>query len=414
MFAHQGKVFQCVFNDEFNAVAGPDQPLTPAAVKGINATLVNDLHAAGGQVLATTDTRVLIANDWNSGWWTTNPAAIADDKPLRAITRVGNNLLLGATDVFNAPLRLYVSKDGGNSWQAGLQTVVLRQSRFLSLGDTTVLFGTDGTSPLASLLDAEGGLIKGLTGVTGFSGTTEWLAIRRLGDTLYGLVTRRNNPSSRIVKRHVHAGNNWQQVNQFLFPGGAFSFEIWKDRMYLGRALGDVWVSRDKGASWSDLSKGLGQAVVNHLEAAGDTLVAASNKGIFILKQGDTTWTNISGDLPVSDFTLVQSTANHLWVLAENGGVWRLPRRNILQVPALKQTTAAISVYPNPAGDWLSFECAQGEWFVYDLQGRLWAEGSTSGAAKPTTIPIQHLEAGQYVLQVKTREEMRRAVFIKQ
>ncbi|MDX2284278.1 MAG: T9SS type A sorting domain-containing protein [Bacteroidia bacterium] len=404
MFSHAGKMFQTGFNGEIFTASSPTQAWTPATFGGVYSVVVNDLTASGNQVFSTTASRFWAGNDGPNNWQVLNPANIPDNYTLRAVTQVGSNLLMGVSDNFNGPLQMYVSQNQGTSWQSADGTSLRPEARMRTFGDSAVIFGTEGGSlPVAGILNAQGQFVAGLTGVSGFSGTTEWLAMTRHKGELYGLATRLNNPSSRIFRRNSTA-TNWTVVNQFLFPNGALSFESWQGKLYLGPALGGVLVSADDGANWTGLSSGLGGAVVNHLHAFGDFLAAATDRGIFLLEAGDTTWTDLSGDLPVAGFIKVQSTPAYLWAVAEGGAAWRLRRAG--NVSAEPDEALMFSLFPNPARDEarLLLPAGTASWVLLNPQGQTVAQGRLQGGQE-VRIPLAHLPAGLYHLRVRSGQQ---------
>ena len=71
---------------------------------------------------------------------------------------------------------------------------------------------------------------------------------------------------------------------------------------------------------------------------------------------------------------------------------------------------AALSVYPNPAGDLLHIELTNGVGIasvaLYDLQGRV-VTGTHAGAPQPgttTTVNLRNVPAGVYLLRVRDAE----------
>ena len=417
MFSHAGKMFEAGFNGELYTATSPAEVWTLSPPTGIYSVLVNDLSAAGSQVFSTTATQFWKGNDGPNGWQAVNPANIADNAPLRAVTQVGNNLLMGVTDIFNSPLKLYRSQDQGATWQSINNTSVTPEGRMRTFGDSVVLFGTDGGPiPVAGVLDAQGQFVASLTGASGFSGTTEWLAMTQHKGELFGLATRRFNTASRIFRRNPTA-TNWTVVREFLFPNGAFALESWQDKLYLGWAAGGVWVSDDDGGNWTDLSTGLDGAVVNHLHAFGDFLAAATTKGIFLLQAGDTAWIDLSGDLPVSTFVKVQATPAYLWALAENGGVWRLRRAGNVAISP-ESLAPAWSLYPNPATDHLTLSWLQASvsrWDIIDGQGRQVLSGLPGpGRVEAVRVSLQGLPAGLYACRIQSETGTSSRLFCKQ
>jgi hypothetical protein len=143
---------------------------------------------------------------------------------------------------------------------------------------------------------------------------------------------------------------------------------------------------------------------VNHLHAFGDFLAAATSRGIFLLEAGDSTWTDLSGDLPVADFSKVQSTPSHLWALAQGGAIWRLRRAG--NVSADPDHALAFSLFPNPARDEarLLLPAGAASWTLLNPQGQAVAQGSLHGGQE-ARIPLAHLPAGLYHLRVRSGQQ---------
>jgi hypothetical protein len=92
----------------------------------------------------------------------------------------------------------------------------------------------------------------------------------------------------------------------------------------LGVGTGHVFVSKDAGATFTDISGDLPDAPADAVVPVGGKLVAGTDVGAFVSSDGGTTW-NLLGDLPampVVNFEIDPSNAKRIVAATYGRGVW--------------------------------------------------------------------------------------------
>ena len=399
MFTVKGTIFMQQFEGPLYTTTGPAQPWNLVVAEGIVSNKANDLFASGSVALATTNTDFLKGNDGSGEFTGVNLPNVDDRLPLQSVARTGSTYLMGVTSGFNT-LRLYYSTNQGATWTQGDDTFLLPDGKLRLLDDTIVVTGGDGSVPAVMIVSEQGAILSSLsTGILGFSQVTKVNALTQHNGDWY-ILSSREFPvaTSRMLRRDLPSATTWgfvaNQVNGQSF--GGLALESWNGELYLGLATGGVFVSADNGASWSERSTGMEGAAVRHLLPLEGYLIASTDKGIFRLDAGDSTWTDLSGNLPVAGWVKTQTSNQYLWALAENGPVWRLELDGNVSVDR-ELAAPDFSLRPNPASNMVEMIPSRpGQPFVYtlfDATGRVMMTGQGFGATK---LDISRLPAGLY------------------
>jgi photosystem II stability/assembly factor-like uncharacterized protein len=397
--------------------SGPGQPWTVASLQGINAIEHFDVFVQGNEALATTATTVRSGSDASGAWTVSNPANISNEVRIFSAIKSGSNYVLGVENVFGV-LDLFQAASPAGPWTNKGIYDIAPNARLLATGDSLIVYGSLGGTPACFITNSQGVEISDFdTGLFGFSFDDGVPAMTVHKGDLYCIITGFVNGFSKIRKYDLPGGTNWVQVaekidNQFF---GASALASWKNRLYLGMLNGGVNVSANDGTAWSDLSSGLNGAIVNQLYGFGDFLAAATDRGVFLLEDGDNTWTDLTFNLPVADIRKVQASGQYLWALTQGGGVWRLLREgNVAADPALAGPAAEL--FPCPAADLVTLRVetpAGYAWEIVDLQGRQLLAGKTLPGGGEVRIAVGHLPAGMYYCRVQTEHGHSAVPFIK-
>jgi hypothetical protein len=156
---------------------------------------------------------------------------------------------------------------------------------------------------------------------------------------------------------------------------------------------------------------------VRQFLVADNFLLAATDKGVFRLKSGETSWADLTYNLPVSELGRLALTPQHLWALADGGGVWRLNREGQVAV-APEVQALPFSLSPNPAAHTLSLGLSasreESQWYILDIQGRMLMEGRTAAGQDVQALDVRHLPAGVYVCRVVQGDRFAVKHFVKE
>lgn len=132
-------------------------------------------------------------------------------------------------------------------------------------------------------------------------------------------------------------GTNWRQADsglansyhqQGLIPY-VESMATNGRKIYSGAFNSELFVSKNFGASWTDISQNLpanpGSGVYVGVEDS--CLVAGTDKGVYFSTNDGTTWTDISGSITTPVVASLFVTHGFIFVSTDDGVVWRTPIR---------------------------------------------------------------------------------------
>ncbi len=181
--------------------------------------------------------------------------------------------------------------------------------------------------------------------------------------------------------------------------------ESWGDKLYMGTTRNGIFVNSDSTKTWLPFNEGIENRWVNDIKAKGDTLIAATDSGIYILKKGETLWKNIAGNLIVGNVMKVRFTTHHLYVLLDGGGAWRLPLDGFISDigKAKSFNNSSLKIYPNPAKTYLNIELdepiqSSKTINIIDLQGRIVTSNTIEN--NKGSIDLQLVSDGIYIVNV--------------
>ncbi|PLW94503.1 MAG: hypothetical protein C0592_02605, partial [Marinilabiliales bacterium] len=195
-----------------------------------------------------------------------------------------------------------------------------------------------------------------------------------------------------------------------------------------------VYMTDDAGTTWTNISENLPNVPFNCIihqsgtNASGDTIngiYAGSDIGVFYtndsLLQTATPWIMYNTGMPsvVVNELEIQYNAQKIVAATYGRGIWESPlysdsyNSNV----GIEEAHTAMLVYPNPTQDLLNvvLKEIQGSdinWMVFDLQGRVVANGQASD--KVFKINISQIPAGNYLLHVENANTQYRTMISKQ
>lgn len=204
-------------------------------------------------------------------------------------------------------------------------------------------------------------------------------------------------PEPQVVEssqiQHVYNyGLPWNNLNK-LFPLDS--------TLYVYANSAGLYKTSGLFQGWSYASNGLIANDVFELLSYQNSLIAATDQGIYASPNQGGVWTSISGNLgalEIQDLCIVKDT---LYALDENLQVWKTSLLNVnLELAEKQQTLAEPELYPNPARGTCTILLDQGEHLkeleLRNLNGQVVLKGSTK------EIDLSRLMAGLYLIQVKT------------
>ena len=164
---------------------------------------------------------------------------------------------------------------------------------------------------------------------------SEVLCLVACGENLFAGTGTPLTGNDACVCLSTDKGASWKPVNAGLpVQNPIYRFAAIDTHIFAGTwGAGRVFRTRNNGASWTQVSNGLPDAIgfsLSDLAASGECLFLGSFKGVFLSTDQGVTWTDISSGLPdePSVYCLAVGEAD-LFAGTEEGDVWRLPLAEI-------------------------------------------------------------------------------------
>jgi photosystem II stability/assembly factor-like uncharacterized protein len=282
-----------------------------AANSGIELTMIHDLIASGGNLLAAVSGRssacpgannVFKSTDNGTTWSLTSGLS---GKIVNSFAMKGSFVYAGFSAISGSGL--WRSSNNGNTWQEVASPIENGDKIFVS-GNAIIV--ADDNFIWRSLDDgASWDLVEkfALTGISSFA---------RAGTRLFaasgsGMMTSENN------------GGSWTFSP---FAGGVASFSSNGTIIYLG-SNSKVFKSTNQGATWIDVSTGLGKGFIQALLYDGSNLFAGTpddSAGIYRSTNGGTNWTPAAAGLPVgSNLRSLISFGGFVFAGMNGDGIYR-------------------------------------------------------------------------------------------
>ncbi len=100
-----------------------------------------------------------------------------------------------------------------------------------------------------------------------------------------------------------------------------------RTEIYAGSQYGDVFVSKDYGNSWTDISSGLPNVKGGRVSLAvrDSCLVAGDSLGVYVTTNDGGSWKNITDNISNPGISSVVMTGEFLYVSSSDSTVWRRP-----------------------------------------------------------------------------------------
>lgn len=129
---------------------------------------------------------------------------------------------------------------------------------------------------------------------------------------------------------YVDVCAQWMQTKG-PFGGDVNSITMVGDSIiYAGVGVGGIFISKDEGKSWKNLSSGLNTANVNQIKINGNIIYALTTSGIFLSKNSGLSWTLINlgitlgspSSIDLMDNKIFVATSKGLFVSADTAKTW--------------------------------------------------------------------------------------------
>jgi photosystem II stability/assembly factor-like uncharacterized protein len=302
---------------------------------------VRAVAVAGKGVFAgTEDNGVFLSTDSGTSW-TNVSNGLPRDCGVLSLTVSGNNLVAGCIYSNGPPLGVYLSSDGGRSWVPG---------------------------------GALGGYVMSL-----FSNGSVLLA-----GTLQG------------VYRSLNDGLSWARTNSEVSNHAAGSFAAIGTNLFAGTEGGGIFLSTDKGASWTSVHASSSFGAVAAVGAS--VVVSDASGGVIKSNDNGATWIDISEGMPSGlEITNLVTGAGYIFAGMEIGGMWRLPLAQLVtsapEVSAsIPQEFALMQNYPNPFNPSTRIKYTVG--VASGGSGPLGRDSRFRGAGSVTRISVRRTGSG--------------------
>jgi photosystem II stability/assembly factor-like uncharacterized protein len=279
------------------------------ANNGIERASIHDIIASGGNLLAAARSacssfnNVFKSTDNGATWSTTSGL---NGKIVQSFA-IKDGSIYATTAFFPGSSGVSRSTDNGNTWQQVSSPIENGGEAFVS--DNAIIVAEDNFIWRSTDDGASWDVVEqfALTGISSFAraGTKLFAAVRT------GIMTSTDN------------GGSWDFS---AFSNGAYSFSSDGSVIYLG-SKDKVFKSTDLGATWIDVSTGLGKGGIQALLFDGTNLFAgtpADSAGVYKSTNGGTNWSPAATGLPIGKIirSLISFGA-YVFAGTEGDGIYR-------------------------------------------------------------------------------------------
>jgi photosystem II stability/assembly factor-like uncharacterized protein len=177
------------------------------------------------------------------------------------------------------------------------------------------------------------------------------------------------------VYRSTDSGASWRSVNRglgkdsnFVWAYGAFGID------FFAGSEGDVFQFND--SSWIKLDSNLfTYAYIRDFLPSGSELFAGTDgSGVLLSRDSGASWSEINNGLTDTSIGAIAANSTYLFAGDYEGGLWRIPLSDLnLSGVALQSGTSdgsLMQVFPNPATNSITIESPTGPVSVFDPLGR--------------------------------------------
>jgi photosystem II stability/assembly factor-like uncharacterized protein len=280
-----------------------------AANAGIERTSISDMIVSGGNLLAAVSSEcpssinVFKSTDNGETWSGTTGLA---GRIVRSFA-IKSPFLYAMFAALPGDSGVARSSDNGNTWQVIPSIITNAGKSFVS--DNAIIVAEDNFIWRSTDDGASWDVVEqfALSGISSFA---------RAGTRLFAAATTGTMTST-------DNGGNWTFS---AFSNGAYSFSSDGNIIYLGSSS-KVFKSTDLGATWFDVSTGLGKGGIQALLFDGTTLFAgapADPAGIYKTTNGGTSWDPAAAGLPIGKtIRSLISFGAYLFAGTEGDGIYR-------------------------------------------------------------------------------------------
>ncbi len=332
----------------------------------------------------------------------------------------GNNIFAGSNK------GIYLSSNNGINWSAITTSSTNPSVLALSINDSSIFAGIDGGGMLMSPI-----IGSNWTAVsTGFT-CDNFTALCSCGDSIFAgtycgdlfmspdnasnwsKMNIKTNPGINVITisgnnifvgtfsgvlLSTDKGSTWASAG--LTSANVMSLVVKGNSVYAGTSIG-VFISTNNGISWSAENTNLTCPKVNALTISGDTILAGTkNGGVFFSIDNGSNWSELNWGLANTSIISLAIVGNNIYAGTNGGGVWALPLSE-LGIKEINNYESNITVYPNPAINYISIECPQKASIeILNLHGQL-IESLIANSNK-TSVDISAFPSGIYFVEAKT------------
>jgi photosystem II stability/assembly factor-like uncharacterized protein len=281
-----------------------------AANNAIERTSISDMIASGGNLLAAVSARggcalnIFKSTDNGATWSGTTGLS---EFVVISFAIKGSSIYATFFNQDPAHSGISRSSDNGNTWQEVASP--LQNGGKIIVSDNAIIVASDNFIWRSLDDGASWDIVEqfALTGISSFA---------RVGTKLFAT-------GSTVLWTSLDNGGSWTIS---AFPAGAYSLSSNGGTIYLGSGS-KVFKSTDLGATWIDVSTGLGKGSILALLYDGSTLFAgtpADSAGIYRSTNGGTSWAPAAAGLPVgSQIRGMISFGGYVFAGTESDGIYR-------------------------------------------------------------------------------------------
>jgi hypothetical protein len=323
-----------------------------------------NLPIVGAQAIVCIDTTVYVGNghgvcksiDYGTTWTQLNNGLI--DTNVTSLAVKGTNIFAGTYSG-----GVFLSGNNGASWTAVNNGITNTYIRSLAASDSNI-----------------------------YAGTTWW----------NGRAFRSNNN-----------GANWSVINNGLGDTDIVALAVHGNDIFAGTSGLGIYHSTDNGTNWTAANNGLNDLLVTSFVFVNSNIIAGLQPqgghnygGVYLSKDNGASWILWNEGMAPGYFNIICLAINNDYVFAGTGGsgVWKRKLSDLTGMAEIGDNSK-ISIFPNPARDWIILKPLKSftetaELQLYNILGKKVLSQTLNPMQGQYNLNVSGLAEGMYIMKV--------------
>jgi hypothetical protein len=316
-----------------------------------------------------------------------------------ALAVKGNNIFAGTYN-----FGVYVSSDNGANWSAVNNGITDLMITSFTVHDSMIYTGTRNGGGVFRSADNGANWTAVNNGITN-------TYIRSLAASDSNIYAGTSWWDGRAYRSNDN-GANWITINNGLCDTDIIALAVHGNDMFAGTKGMGVYHSNDNGTSWVVANNGMNDFIAVWAFAFyGSNIIAGVNTtnnygGIYLSKDNGANWSLWNDGMSPGSYNILGLAIHNGYIFAATGGngVWRRKLSDLTGIAEIGDNSK-ISIFPNPAHDWIILEPSKSlteaaELQLYNILGKKVLSQTLNPLQEKYNVDVSGLAEGMYIIKV--------------